>query len=389
MSGQAGMRVLHIITRYLGGGSERDLLAQMEFERSQGDEVHLAVGRDSLVAEDARPYLVATVPTLIRGIDPFSDARAYRALRALISNGRYDVVFTHQSKAGALGRLAARGRAGAVAHVVSMAAFGPGYPRHASIAFAAAERWCARYTDLILTVGHELRRDYLAAGVGRETQYRVVRSPIDVGTFLATRDFDHAVRTQIRERLGIPEGARVLTSVGALEPRKRHELLLRTLAPLLASEATLLFAGDGAERGRIGELAASLGVSERTRFLGHISNVHELLAVTDVLVHASTAEGVPQVMVQALASGVPIVATKVTGMRELPGAPVTLVPANGSGLLEAVQARLATQGAPLDGAVFDEWRLESVERQLAAVRDEIGARLRGAEPREAVDIASS
>jgi glycosyltransferase involved in cell wall biosynthesis len=383
------MRVLHIITRYLGGGSERDLLAQMEFERAQGDEVHLAVGRDSLVAEDARPYLVATVPTLIRGIDPISDLRAYRALRALITTGRYDVVFTHQSKAGALGRLAARGRAGAVAHVVSMAAFGAGYPRHASMAFAAAERWCARYTDLILTVGHELRRDYLAAGVGKETQYRVVRSPIDVGRFLATRDLDPAARAQIRGHFGIPEGTRVLTSVGALEPRKRHELLLRTLSPLLASDATLLFAGDGAERRRLAELAVSLGVSERARFLGHIPNVHELLAVTDVLVHASTAEGVPQVMVQALASGVPIVATQVTGMRELPGAPVTLVPANGSGLLEAVKATLAAPGAPLDGAVFDEWRLESVERQIAAVRDELSARLRNAEPREAVDIASS
>src|SRR5688500_10321945 len=105
------MRVLHVITRYLGGGSERGLLAQMAFERAQGDEVHLAVGRDSQVGEEGRRSLVATIPTLIRGIDPVADARAYRALRRLVTAGQYDVVYTHQSKAGALGRLAARGRA--------------------------------------------------------------------------------------------------------------------------------------------------------------------------------------------------------------------------------------------------------------------------------------
>src|SRR5690606_39672616 len=103
----------------------------------------------------------------------------------------------------------------------------------------------------------------------------------------------------------------------------------------------------------------------------------------------STAEGVPQVMVQALAAGVPIVATRVTGMRELPDAPVTLLPVSGEGFVEGVQATLASPGAPLPSNVFDEWRSNSVEAQLAAVRDEIDARLRGARTRPAVDIASS
>jgi len=366
------MRVLHIITRYLGGGSERDLFAQMEFERAQGDEVHLVVGRDSRVPDEARGYLVATAPTLIRGIDPVADARAYRALRRLISDGRYDVVYTHQSKAGVIGRLAARGRAGAVAHVISMSSFGPGYSRPASMAFVAAERWCARYTDLMLTVGNELRRDYLAAGVGRESQYRLVRSPIDVSRFLAAREIGATERQRLRDQFGIPEGVTALASVSALEPRKRHDLLLRELSPLLsAGEATLLFAGEGPERARLEQLAASIGVAERARFLGHIPNVHELLAATDVLVHASTAEGVPQVMVQALAAGIPIVATRVTGMREVPGAPVTLLPVGGRGFVEAVLATLENPRVPLDRSVFNEWRIDAVEAQLAAVRDEV------------------
>src|SRR5690606_37992010 len=144
---------------------------------------------------------------------------------------------------------------------------GPGYSRPASIAFAAAERWCARYTDLILTVGHELRHDYLAAGVGKESQYRLVRSPIDVSRFLATRELGEAERQQLRDQFGIPTGTRVLTSVSALEPRKRHHLLLRQLSPMIsAGDATLLFAGDGPERGGLEQLAASIGVTGRVRF---------------------------------------------------------------------------------------------------------------------------
>ncbi len=377
MTASEGMRILHVITRYLGGGSERSLLAQMQFERSQGDEVHLVVGRDSEVTGDAREFLVETVPTLIRGVDPIADVRAYRALRGLIARNGYDVVFTHQSKAGVLGRLAARDRARGVAHIVAMSAFGPGYPRPASMVFEQAERLCARFTDFIVPVGQELRRDYLAAGVGSDTQYRVVRSPIKVDAFLATRMLDAAQRGALRTQFAVPNGARVLVSVGALERRKRHALLIRSLTPLLASgAAVLLLAGDGPERDRLERLVAELGIARRVRFLGHIPNVDELLAVADLLVHASTAEGVPQVVVQALAAAVPVVATEVTGLREVDGAPVTVVPVNGGGLLEAAQRALEVRHVPLPVESFDQWTPASVLRQHEALREELRARVR-------------
>ncbi|HEY8093181.1 MAG TPA: glycosyltransferase, partial [Acidimicrobiales bacterium] len=148
-------RVLHICTRYLRGSSEQRLLDLMKAIPEA--EHHLVVGGDSWpgLAESRVPAArIRVEPRLVRRVSAIDDALAVWRLARLMRRLRPDLVVTHQSKSGVVGRTAAlfAGRPPSV-HVLSMASFGPGYSRRASRVFRAAERALAPVTTRYATVG--------------------------------------------------------------------------------------------------------------------------------------------------------------------------------------------------------------------------------------------
>ena len=365
------MKVTHVITRLGRGGTDANVLHFVDWQRRHGHDPRLVVGEDSDTTS-VPPWLpVEVLPALVRDPEPASDLRAVRGLRRLFARDDPDVVHTHQSKAGVVGRLAAVRRRAVVVHTVHMASFGPSYGR-AGAAFRMGERVCARTTDVIVTVGEDLRRRYLQGGIGRPAQYLVVRSPVRLDAFLGVRELDAEHRGRTREALGVLGPERVVLSVGFLERRKRHDLLFRQLRPLLVSgHARLVVAGDGDRRPALERLAKEIDVAEAVRFLGHVDRVEDLFAVADVLVHTSAVEGVPQVVLQALAAGVPVVATEVEGLGEVPGAGVHIVDRTGAGLAEAVEQVLGRPPAPVAPEGLADWTDEAVEGQIAALHERI------------------
>ena len=367
------MKVTHVVTRLGRGGTDNNVLHFVDWQRRHGHDPRLVVGEDSETTWVPSWLPVEVLPRLVREPEPVADLQALRSLRRLLARDAPDVVHTHQSKAGIVGRLAAVGRDALVVHTVHMASFGPSYGR-SSGAFRVGERVCARVTDLIVTVGEDLRRRYLQSGIGRPGQYLVVRSPVRLDAFLAVRGLDAADRGRIREAVGVPAATPVLLSVGFLEGRKRHDLVLERLRPLLASgRAHLVVAGDGDRRPGLERLAKEIGVGEAVRFLGHVDHVEELFAVADLLVHTSAVEGVPQVVLQALAAGVPVVATETEGLSEVEGASVRVVDRSGAGLPEAVAETLVRPPAPVGPERLADWSDEAVERQIAALHERMEA----------------
>jgi glycosyltransferase involved in cell wall biosynthesis len=375
------VKVTHVVTRLGRGGTDNNVLHFVDWQRRHGHHPRLVVGEDSDTTS-VPPWLpVEVLPGLVRDPEPLSDLRALRSLRRLFVRDAPDVVHTHQSKAGIVGRLAAVRRGALVVHTVHMASFGPSYGR-SSAAFRIGERVCARVTDVIVTVGEDLRRQYLQSGIGRPEQYLVVRSPVRLEAFLGVRELDAADRGRIREAVGLPASVPVLLNVGFLERRKRQDLLLERLRPLLASgRAHLVVAGEGDRRAALVRLANEIGVAEAVRFLGHVDHVEEMFAVADVLVHTSAVEGVPQVVLQALAAGVPVVATQTEGLGEVPDAAVRVVHRSGAGLPRAVEETLAHPPLPVGPERLADWGDEAVERQIATLHERMEALARPARAR--------
>lgn len=368
------MRVLHVTTRYLrGGGAERNLRHFVQWQRNQGMVVDVAVGADSIATDFPPGVGVHVLPELVRPVRPRADWHATRALARLMELGVYDAVHTHESKAGIVGRVAARRRTPLVIHSVHIPSFGPSYPWPISQLFLAVERFCASTTDMYITVGDELRDIYVRHGLGAADRYSVIHSPIDIETFAGRRRLSRDERASIRLSFGVSDDLPIVAAVGTLERRKRHALMISNLAPLLAArKLRLLIAGEGPERPNLEALTSRLGVSDMVDLLGHVDRVPDLFGAATMLVHTASREGVPQVVIQALAAGLPVIATRVEGLREVAGASVITVSRDGGGLSRAVaQVLNGPQRLPAPVEALAPWTRPHIETQIATFHEQL------------------
>ncbi len=256
------------------------------------------------------------VPRMRRRINPYQDFLALGQLRRLIREVRPQIVHTHMSKAGVLGRLAASlEKTPCVVHSVRGWSF---YPEGSALkrrAFISLERFSARLTDRMLAVSPRQVADGLRAGIGSPADYAVVRSGIDVGRFQNGSGDAGA----LRRGLGIPAGASVVGTVMALVEQKAPlDFVAAAGAIMRASPHThFLIVGDGPLREPMKEAVRKAAGEERFHFVGHSTDVPCLLGGMDLFLLTSRWEGTPRVILEAMAAGVPVVATGVGGVPEI------------------------------------------------------------------------
>lgn len=317
------IRIAHVITRFHGAGGAKNTLFTCAGLDKTRFEVDLVVGAsaDAWRAEGAGVNWVQ-VPALRRDVHPLADAQASRDLLQLCRQRHYDIVHTHLAKAGILGRWAAQ-RAGVpiILHSLHGATF------HASAArrtpgdwlYFGLERLAARWTDGFVSVGDDLRQRYLRAGIGRSDQYVVIHSGMNLDAFRAAGKMDAAQRQAVRSGLGYGPEHFVAGYVAALEWRKGHRYLIEVLQQLAARypQLRLAFVGEGYDRPRIEALVRQAGLADRVQFTGYRTDVAEVMAAFDVKLFASNREGLPQVLVQAAAVGLPVVAFEAEGVQEM------------------------------------------------------------------------
>jgi glycosyltransferase involved in cell wall biosynthesis len=331
-------RVHHVITRLIAGGAQENTILSCQALRDSY-EVLLVTGppegREGSLIEDARSrgIEVRVVPELVRPVSPRRDAAAFRKLRALFEAERPDIVHTHSSKAGILGRWAAWS-AGVplILHTNHGLPFYAAQPWLARAAYWTLEWLSTRVTRKVVCVGQEMRRQAIAARLAGPRRFEVVYSGIETERFIGARS--------IRARLGIAEDVAVVGIVSRMASHKGHRFLVEAAPPT----AHLLFVGDGEERAAVERQVAERGLS--ATFAGHVppEAVAELIASMDVLVHPSVWEGLPRAAVQALLVGRPVVAFDCDGAREVVEDGVTgrLVPPRSvEGLRAAIQEILA------------------------------------------------
>ena len=276
-------------------------------------------GREgSLLARMKNPgFKVVESPLFVREISPWKDLQAVRWLTDFLKKEKFDVIHTHSSKAGIIGRIAGR-RAGVplVVHTIHGLAFGPYDSFLKNQLYIRAERYAAKRCDRIYAVAQAMIDQCLAAKIGRPEQFKVVYSGMELERFLNARP-DPALRSQ----LGIPENVRVIGAVARLFPRKGYEDFFPVAAKVLqrCPGTFLLIMGDGPMRSEYEKTAEALGIRDRVVFAGLVSpdRIAEYIALTDAVAHFSLKEGLPRVAVQALAEAKPVVAYPLDGTPEV------------------------------------------------------------------------
>ncbi len=314
----SALRVLHAITMLELGGAQRNTLdTAAGLDRREFSAALACADTGELLPEARalRDVEVFELPHLRREVRPWADARAYRELRAAIRRFHPDVVHTHSSKAGILGRLAAR-REGVpiVIHSIHGFAFNPHQPPPVRGAFLAAERVAARWTTAFVAVSRRNLEDGVRLGIFPRARTRVIRSGIDLAAFRA-----HAGGGAVRAELGIPPGAPLVVQVACFKPQKAPERFVAMAARLSGRfpDAHFLLAGDGALRPALERARRAAGLDGRLHLPGWRRDVPALLDAATVATLTSRFEGLPRALVEALAASVPVAAMAVDGVEEV------------------------------------------------------------------------
>jgi glycosyltransferase involved in cell wall biosynthesis len=314
--------VYHVVTRLIvGGAQEAAVLACARADRRRFEST-LVFGSQTGAEGSLRPRAdslgvpTIVVPDLVREIAPVADVRAARALRSLFQARQPDVVHTHSSKAGLLGRWAARReRVPTIVHTVHGWSFHDHMQPWLRTTYIRLERRAAQWCDYIVTVSDLDREKGLANRIGRPDQYATIREVNDLTPY-AERAGE---RDEARRRLGLPAGGAVVGTVGRLSDQKDPGTWVRAAAAIARQRPDTHFVmiGDGPLRAEAEREAAGLGVADRLVMTGLRDDVPAVLPAFDVFLLTSRWEGLPLVIPQAMAAGVPVVASTADGNREV------------------------------------------------------------------------
>jgi glycosyltransferase involved in cell wall biosynthesis len=329
------IRVLHVITRLDMGGSAQEALQTVlaldpqcyQVVLIKGDTAESAmistelqrVNQQLAVASDKGVELI-NLPSLVRRISPWNDLRAFVLIWSIIRRYKPHIVHTHTSKAGVLGRLAAwLARVPVIIHKPHGHVFYGHFSPSLSRFFLHIERLLGRITDHIVALTPMEARDYLTLRVLTSDKISIIHSGVDVHRFIAGAK----QRTRKRKELGIPADSMVIGYVGWLIPIKGVTHLVNAMVRVAEKypKSILVLVGKGDEKGeeeiKLKEQVENLRLNDKVYFLGWRSDVDEIMGCFDIFVLPSSNEGMGRVLVEAMAAGLPVVASRVGGIPDL------------------------------------------------------------------------
>lgn len=319
------IRILRVIARLNMGGPAIHVSSLAAGLEPRGYETTLVAG--SLArGEDSMAFLaerldipVRTIPELQREVSPIDDARSVRRMREIIRELRPHILHTHTAKAGAIARAAAlvsgAARPAILVHTFHGHVLKGYFDPVRTAFFKKVERSLARVTDALVAVSPEVRDELVAAGIAPREKFSVIRLGIPLEERLgdATADLDY------RRLYGISESAFVVGWVGRMTDVKDTDAVLEIVraARDRGLEAVLVMVGDGPDRVRLEQLAHDIGIARSTFFVGYQPEVAGYYRLFDAFLLPSVNEGTPVSAIEALASGTPVVATRVGGVPDV------------------------------------------------------------------------
>lgn len=312
------LRVVHVITKLeLGGAQQNTLYTVSHLNRSLFD-VHLISGPGGMLDEEALALPDVSMKfcgDLSREIRPIADFQAYQGLRDILAEIKPDIVHTHSSKAGVLGRLAA---AAVGVPVIVHTYHGFGFHAHQNPGvfrlFVALERESCRRCHHLVFVSHENWKWAEQLDLIQQCSASLIRSGVEVEPFLNARR-----KNSIREEFEVAGNRKAVGMIACLKPQKDPVTFVE-IADLVSRKnrkAKFLLFGDGELADAVMRRAKKMRYPENFQHFGWRRDIPEILANLDLLVLPSLWEGLPRVIPEATIAGTPVVASDIDGNREI------------------------------------------------------------------------
>ncbi len=308
-------KILHIITKLqLGGAQQNTLYTTANTDKKKFHSLIIS-GRGGILDNDRDDVEIIYTPYLGRELCPLKDILAFYKLYRIIKFQKPDIVHTHSSKAGILGRLAARlAKTPTIIHTFHGFGFNDRQNFIKKQLFISLEKICARISDILIFVSTSNMETAKTLKIGKPKQYKLVRSGIELDKYPAQIN----IPTK-KEKLNLPLNGKIIVSLGNLKPQKNPEAFIE-LAKKITSERKdtyFVFIGGGERLEEIKSTIAAANFTDKCRFIGWRKDAHEILRVADIFILTSLWEGLPRSLVEALKTGLPSVCYNTDGVSDI------------------------------------------------------------------------
>jgi glycosyltransferase involved in cell wall biosynthesis len=316
------IKVLLVITRLTIGGDTNVVLDIANHFNTHPDfEAHLAIGPvpepeiDLTHLANEREIPTKFIPSLVNYINPWINLRAIKELRAHIRDGKYDIVHTHSSVAGVIGRLAAVTRGvPVIIHHVHGWGLQEGMSKRIRMLYLLLERFCAKFTDRIIAVSKPNIEKGLSYRICSEEKFTLIYYGIDLERFRQPID-----KRKLCLALGLDPECKIVGMIGRLDKQKNPLDFIRAAAMVCKEYlgVQFLIAGDGTLRPECERLIQELNLADRFFLLGYRNDINQIVPMLTITVLSSLWEGLPIVFQESMSAGKPIVANDVDGARDV------------------------------------------------------------------------
>jgi len=310
------IKLLFLVTKLELGGAQKQLLSLIAHLNKERFHIFLFVAQEGLLLSEALSIKGITIIKsrgLGRAINPIKDLLALSEIYWFIKKNNIEVVHTHSSKAGILGRLAAGlAKTKVIIHTVHGWSFNDYQPALVKILFIWLERFSARFTHKIIVVSHYDKQKGLNNRIGKEDRYELIRYGINYKEFSEREQ-------NIRQELGINTRDLVVAMVACFKPQKSPMdfIKLAFLVRETLANVKFVLVGDGILREEIEKLICKLNLEGQVFLTGWRRDIPRILSAIDAFALTSLWEGLPITVLEAMASSKPVVATNTGGIQEI------------------------------------------------------------------------
>jgi glycosyltransferase involved in cell wall biosynthesis len=315
------LKIVHLITRLELGGAQGNTIYTVEHLDPVQFEAHLWYGPGGFWDADVAKKIDASrrrrFRRLVRPLHPLFDLLVIFDLVRAFREAKPDIVHTHSSKAGIVGRIAARlARVPVIVHTFHGFGFNSQQKPWTRGVFIGLEKLSARWSDALVFVSQANWDEAKRLKIGSERRYARIRSGVDLKAYSENQNVSR--RASVRKALELTDEPVVLT-IGPFKPQKNLPDLILAAARLREkfSNVRVFIVGDGELRPQVESQIQELGLAQTVTLLGWRKDIPDLMAVADVFAMTSLWEGLPRALVEAMASSVPAVCYDTDGVRDL------------------------------------------------------------------------
>lgn len=311
------IKLLHIITHLPIGGAQDNTLYTIELLNKKKYDISLCcnlngelVGR----AKKIKDIKLINIPFLSRDLNLINDTRAFFALYKIIKKENYDIIHTHSSKAGFLGRIVSKiNKVPIIIHTVHGFPFNDFMNFFKKNFYILIEKSLANWTDVLITVSNLNKKKIIDLGISKKDKIYNIYSGIDL------KIFDKKNDRRFKKELKLEDNEMLIGAVGRLSDQKDPITLISAFNLVIKEipNAHLVFVGDGPLRNKITKMIKKLKLTSKVDLIGNRDNPWHVYHSLDLFVMSSIYEGLGRSITEALSCGVPVVCTAVEGVPEI------------------------------------------------------------------------